>query len=159
MKLLTILLLACTIGVHAQSDEMANNKAIARKFVKSWTMENYLDLPKLFAENCIYIEMPSGRTFSDHEAIKNYASATLYGIPDTHTEVVSVIANDKMAAVEWVMSGTNTKGWPDIPASGRSFRLPVCSIMEIENGLIIRNRDYWNWETFHDAVMREDQSE
>jgi ketosteroid isomerase-like protein len=57
-----------------------------------------------------------------------------------------------MAVVEWMMSGTNTVGWPNIPASGKSFNLPIVSIMEIEDGLIIRNRDYWDWDTFHSAV-------
>jgi hypothetical protein len=73
-------------------------------------MENYFELPKLFADGCNYIEMQSGRTFTGKEAVKNYASASLYGIPDTHMEVVSILANDKMAAVEWIMSGTNSIG-------------------------------------------------
>lgn len=156
MKPFTILLLACTLGVQAQSDESVKNEATAHKFVECWTMENYLDLPKLFAEDCIYLEMPSGRTFTGKEAVKNFASATLYGIPDTYTEIVSIIANDKMAAVEWIMAGTNSVGWPNIPATGKSFRLPILTIMEIENGLIIKNRDYWDWETFHNAVKGED---
>ena len=103
--------------------------------------------------------MPSGRSFNSKEAIKNYASATLYGIPDTHAEVISIVANDKMAAVEWVMSGTNSVGWPNIPASGKSFRIPNITIMEIENGLIIKNRDYWDWKTFYNAVKGDDESE
>jgi hypothetical protein len=31
--------------------------------------------------------------------------------------------------------------------------------MEIENGLIVKNRDYFEWETFHNAVKGEDKSE
>jgi steroid delta-isomerase-like uncharacterized protein len=157
MRFVPLLLLICILGVHAQTNESENNEAIARRFVESWTMENYLDLPKLFADNCIYLEMPSGRSFTSKEGIKNYASATLYGIPDTHTEVVSIIANDTMAAVEWIMSGTNSVGWPNIPASGKSFQVPIVTIMEIEDGLIIKSRDYWNWETFYNAVKGDDQ--
>jgi len=107
----------------------------------------------MFSEDCRYFEMPSGRTFNSREEIRNYASATLWGMPDTKTEVKSVIADENMAAVEWVMSGTNTVGWPNIPASGKSCIIPIVSVMEIENGLIVENRDYWDHETFINAVL------
>lgn len=77
MKIIPFLLMLSVLGVHAQQSQTENNEAIARSFVESWIMENYLDLPRLFAENCIYLEMPSGRSFTSKEAIKNYASATL----------------------------------------------------------------------------------
>jgi len=77
MKIIPFLLMLSVLGVDAQQSQTENNEAIARSFVESWIMENYLDLPRLFAENCIYLEMPSGRSFTSKEAIKNYASATL----------------------------------------------------------------------------------
>ena len=149
----------CVVGIHAQPNESENNEAIARRFVEFWTLEHYKDLAQLFAENCIYVETPSGNKFSGREAIQNYASTTLNGMSDTQAEIITVVANDKMAVVEWIWSGTNSIGWPNIPASGKTFRLPVLTIMEIENGMIIRNRDYWDWETFYNAVKSDDQSE
>ncbi len=143
------------LGVHAQPGVIKDNEVLARNFAESGTLERYEKLPTLFAEEGIYLEMPSGRKFTGREEIRNHGSATLSGIPDTRTEVISVVANEKTAVVEWTMSGTNTVGWPNIPASGKSFRLPVVWIMEIEDGLIVRIRDYWDWQTFHSAVSSE----
>lgn len=140
------------IGVNAQTKPVKKNEAIARSFVECWSADKYHDLPALFADKCEYIEIPSGRTWNTPNAIFEYAEATLSGIPDCHTRVVSVVANENIAAVEWIMSGTNTVGWPNIPASGKSFNLKVLSIMEIEDGLIAKNRDYWDVETFIKAV-------
>ena len=150
--LIGILVLFGVCGIQAQHNLVSENEAIARAFVESWTIDTYMNLASLFAESGMYNEMPSGRVFNGRLDIENYASATLYGIPDTETEVISVVANEKMAAVEWTMSGTNTVGWPNIPASGNSFSLPIVSVMKIQDGLIVENRDYWDWETFHGAV-------
>jgi steroid delta-isomerase-like uncharacterized protein len=151
-KCLAPLFLFILIGVNAQNNLEKQNEAIARSLVECWAADKYQDLPALFADQCEYIEMPSGRTWNTPEAILGYAEATLSGIPDCHTKVVSVVANENMAAVEWIMAGTNTLGWPNIPASDKSFALKVMSIMEIEDGLIAKNRDYWDVETFLNQV-------
>ena len=151
-KCIAPLFLFILIGVNAQTKLEKNNEVIARLLVECWSADKYNDLPKLFADQCEYIEIPSGRTWNTPDAILGYAEATLSGIPDCHTKVVSVVANENMAAVEWIMAGTNTVGWPNIPSSGKPFNLKVLSIMEIEDGLIIKNRDYWDVETFIKAV-------
>ena len=52
--------------------------------------------------------------------------------------------------VEWIWKATNTVGWPSmgIPATNKYFEIRGTSVMNIENGLIKRNSDYWDWKTF-----------
>ena len=151
-KCISPLFLFILIGVNAQTDVIKQNEAIARSFVECWAADKYKELPTLFADQCEYVEICSGRTWNTPEDILGYAESTISGMPDSQTEVVNVVANEKMAVVEAIWSGTNSVGWPNIPASGKSFNLKVLSIMEIENGLIVKNRDYWDWETFYKAV-------
>ena len=35
-----------------------------------------------------------------------------------------------------------------IPATGKYFELPGVSVMEIENGKITQNIDFWDWNSF-----------
>ena len=98
-KCITPFFLFILIGVNAQTNLEKNNEAIASSFVECWSADKYHDLPELFADQCEYIEIPSGRTWNTPDAILEYAKATLSGIPDCHTKVVSVVANEKMAAV------------------------------------------------------------
>jgi steroid delta-isomerase-like uncharacterized protein len=65
---------------------------------------------------------------------------------------VSVTSNDKQLVIEWIFNGTNTVGWPNIPANNRTFNLKGVSVMEIENGKIKHNREYWDMQTFAKAV-------
>jgi steroid delta-isomerase-like uncharacterized protein len=151
-KCIAPLFLFILIGVNAQNNLEKQNESIARSFVECWAADKYQDLPALFADQCEYVEICSGRTWNTPDAILEYAESTILGMPDSHTEVVNVVANKNMAVVEAIWSGTNTVGWPNIPASGKSFSLKVLSIMEIEDGLIVKNRDYWDWESFFKQV-------
>jgi len=104
----------------------------------------------LFAENSIYEEVASGRSYKTREKIAIYIGSTISGIPDTKFETKNILANDSLAVVEWIWKGTNSVGWADmgLPATNKYFELRGLSIMVIKNGLITRNSDYWDWSTF-----------
>ena len=126
------------------------NESIARSFIEAWDTHDTDLLTSLFADDFIYTEVTTGRFWTDKDELALYANATYAGLPDTRFEVVSIVANEQFAAVEWIWKATNTVGWPylGIPATGNYFEMPGASVMEIENGKIIWNKDYWDWDTF-----------
>ena len=134
----------------SQSIIVKQNESIARSFIEAWDTHNTDMLTTLFADEFIYTEVTTGRYYTDKDALALYGDATIAGLPDTRFEVVSIVANEKFAAVEWIWKATNTVGWPylGIPATGNYFEMPGASVMEIENGKIIWNKDYWDWNTF-----------
>ncbi len=125
---------------YSENAVISQNKSIARKFIKAWDLHNYNKLISLFANEFIYTEIASGRSYTDKESLSMYASATIAGVPDTRFVVISITATKKIAAVEWIWEGTNTVGWPfmGIPATNKYFELPGISVMEIENKNIKR---------------------
>ena|SRR3972149_11781610 len=142
--LLALSLLGCT------KNHLNENKAIATSFIKAWSSQDATKLASLFFEECLYEEIPSGRKFTNKQDIANYLNGTISGIPDSNFEIVSVTGSDSTVAIEWIWKGTNTIGWPslDIPATNKHFEVRGISVMTIENNLIKRNRDYWDWNTF-----------
>jgi steroid delta-isomerase-like uncharacterized protein len=126
------------------------NKIIAESFIESINNRELNKLILLFADDCLYEEVASGRSYSNKEGIAAYIKATLSGVPDSKFEINSILANNKMAAVEWNWKGTNTVGWKEmgIPATGKYFEIRGVSVLEINNKLIRRVSDYWDWETF-----------
>jgi len=107
-------------------------------------------LISLFSENCLYEEVATGRRYTGRNNIAAYIRSTIDGIPDTKFKTVNILANDSLAVVEWLWTGTNSVGWAEmgIPATNKSLKLQGLSIMKIKNGLITRNRDYWDWNSF-----------
>ena len=45
-------------------------------------------------------------------------------------------------------------GWPymNIPATNKYCEVRGVTVMEIENHLIQKNRDYWDWDTFMKGI-------
>lgn len=139
---------------NGENTMVKQNESIAQSFIEAWDTHDADLLSSLFADEFIYTEVTTGRSFTEKDALAAYVNATISGIPDTRFEVVSIVANEQFAAVEWIWKGTNTIGWPylGIPATDKYFELPGSSVMEIENGKIIWNKDYWDWNTFMQLI-------
>ena len=132
-----------------ESPLVAQNESIAQSFTDAWDTHNTDMLTALFADEFTYTEV-MGNNFTSKEALAMYALGTISGAPDSRFQAVSIVANEKYIAAEWVWKGTNTVGWAQmgIPATDVYFELPGVSVMEIENGKILWNKDYWDRDTF-----------
>lgn len=136
---------------HGNESELATqNEAIAEAFIDAFNAHDADMLNSLFADDFVYTEVTSGRTFTNKVDLAMYINLTVSGVPDTQFEIVSVVANEQYAAVVWIWKATNTVGWPymGIPPTNKYFEMLGASVMEIENGKIIWNKDYWDWNTF-----------
>ena len=145
-----IILLCPFCGEKTNLSLIQKNETIAKSFIETLNSHDVNKFTLLFSEQCIYEEVASGRSYRTREKIAEYIGSTISGIPDTKFETVNILANDSLAAVEWIWKGTNTVGWADmgLPATNKYFELRGLTIMEIQNGLITRNSDYWDWNTF-----------
>jgi steroid delta-isomerase-like uncharacterized protein len=147
----SFIILLCTFyGCQTKNSLIQKNKTIAISFIKTLNSHDINKFTELFEENGIYEEVASGRSYRTREKIAIYIGSTISGIPDTKFETINILATDSLAVVEWIWKGTNSIGWADmgLPATNKYFELRGISIMVIENGLITRNSDYWDWDTF-----------
>jgi len=147
----TCIILLCTFcGGQTNDSLIQKNETIAKSFIETLNSHDVTKFTSLFSENCIYEEVASGRSYRTREKIAVYIGSTISGIPDTKFETVNILANDSLAVVEWIWKGTNSVGWADmgLPATNKYLELRGLSIMVIKNGLITRNSDYWDWNTF-----------
>lgn len=76
------------------------------------------------------------------------AQACFDAIPDFKLDVTSIIASGDLLAFEWVMNGTLTGSSPDLPATGKKFSVQGSTIIQLKDGKIQRNTDYWDLATF-----------
>jgi len=152
-----VILMIFLFGCNKNSNKPHENENVARSFIEAWSTHNVEKLITLFAENCLYEEVATGRKYYSKKEIAGYARSTLSGVPDSEFEIVTVIAGDNMSTVEWIWKGTNSVGWPDlgIPATNKRFEVRGVSVMVIEDNLIQRNSDYWDWNTFMNSISVE----
>lgn len=158
MKIKFVLLIICILLLsfaNSEDKDLARqNETIAIAFFNAWNSSDVDKLNSMFTDEFKYIEVHSGRSYSDTASFSAYAKGTLSGIPDSKFDVVSVIANDEFASVEWIWKGTNSVGWDfmGIPATRKYFELPGVSIIKIENQKIKRVSDYWDKNSFMEAI-------
>jgi steroid delta-isomerase-like uncharacterized protein len=141
-----------TPGLLAQASEDAHqhNEDLLEAFISSLNDHDAEQFSMLFTDSCQYIEINSGRVFTGREAVAVYISSTLKGMPDSHFEIVRLMANDHLGMVEWLWKGTNSVGWPQlgIPATDQHMELNGVSVIDFQDGKIDRNRDYWDNTSF-----------
>lgn len=123
-----------------------------KKYIAAWLAHDKEGVVSFFAEDCVYEDMALGTLNRGKPELKAFVQATLAAIPDFTIEPKSVFATVDRLASEWIMTGTQTGDFPGLPATGKSFSVPVASIMEFQNGKIRRNTDYWNLASFQQQV-------
>ena len=123
-----------------------------RKYIAAWLARDIEAVVSFFVEDCIYEDVALGALNRGKNEVRTFVQATLTAIPDFKIEPKSVFATVDRLASEWIMTGTQTGDFPGLPATGKSFSVPVASIMEFQNGKIRRNTDYWNLASFLQQV-------
>lgn len=153
MLFLSILLLCNTLtGTSNETNDkkIRQNVVLVNQFIEALNEKDMDKFTSLFTENGTYEEVCSGRLNKGREAIENYIRLTIEGIPDSKFELVSISCDADHAMFEWIWKGANSVGWPsmNLPPTSKYFELRGVSVMDIENGRIRANRDYWDWNSF-----------
>lgn len=99
---------------------------------------------EIFAPNAVYEDLAMGYRVEGADAIEGFVSAFLEGLPDLRMEVTNAFGGGGSVAFEWIMRGTHTADWPDLPATGSEIAVRGVSIAEVEDGRIVRMTDYYD---------------
>lgn len=87
------------------------------------------------------------------EEYRAFFEEVFAAVPDAEFVVSRVVADSKLAAVEWRMTGRFTgRPFQGVEANGRPIELRGCDLFEIEDGKITRNTGYYDGMAFARAV-------
>jgi len=117
---------------------------ILRDYYEAWSSHDVDRIASFLADDFIYEDVPTGSRHSDIDEFKARWRAFLKGCPDFRVQWETLFATGNMAGGEWIMSGTQTGDWPMMPATGKSFALRGAAVIELKDGKIKRNAEYWD---------------
>ena len=67
-------------------------------------------------------------------------------LPDRHFDVSRIVATEKGAMVECSTKGKNTGSLFGMPATNRELALPMIHVYDFEDGKVVRQRTYANYQ-------------
>ncbi len=116
--------------------------ATIHAFDKAWNSGDFEKAYSYLAEHYVFENVASGESTKGKAAFKALTKGLLQVFPDLKFENKSVFASGNKVAVEYVMSGNQKKEFGGMPATGKSFAVRCCSILEFEGGLFTRETAY-----------------
>ncbi len=117
---------------------------LVTEYAQVWAKPHPDEILKYFTEDAVYEDVTLGAVNTGKEAIRAFLTEFLAAVPDIHMEFTSTFATERGGGAEWVMTGTQTGDMPGIPATGKRVSLRGASILELRDGRISRQADYWN---------------
>ncbi len=87
--------------------------------------------------------------FRGHDEIRRLNEEIRAAMPDFELIADHFVADGRRCAVQWRSRGTHTgAAFAGVEPTGRSIELQGCDVMEVEDGLLVRNTVYFDGAAF-----------
>ncbi len=141
------------MGSHMSMDskdkpKMPETERVVRIFHESWDLRDPERGAAVIAEDCHFEDMARCELLSGREGYLRDYHRWREAFPDGEVKIVNVIVQNTWAVVEFVNRGTQTgplhSSLGTFPATGRRMEARYCSVMRVENGMVVEGRDYYD---------------
>ena len=126
---------------------MSTNEAVVRAYFDALNERDYEQAAALFSDDCEFISVASGVKFTGTDSMLHGLREFTGAFPDWAVEVANMVAAGSHVATEWKTTGTQQGMFRGESPTGIRFRRDGCSVAEVEDGRIVRYRDYYDRAT------------
>ena len=112
-------------------------RKMIEEYVASWATHDAEKIASFLADDCVFEDVALGTVAHGKEEFKVSARGIFATITDFKEELTSIFIGEDWACIESVLSGTQT-------ATGKSYAVRMASVVELKDGKIKRNSDYWD---------------
>ena len=119
----------------------ANKRLVVRFYEELWNRGNYEAADDLVAADYVRHDLRPGDAPPGPAGQTAVAQRFRTAFPDVRLEVEALIAEGDMVVARWIMSGTHSGPWGDVPATGRRVRFAGANFFRIADGKIA---EIWN---------------
>ena len=120
-----------------------SNLTIAERYFDGWNAHDAEAIAATFAPGGTYTDPTVAEL--DAQATGAYALSLVAAFPDLRFDLVSTaVTDDGCVAAQWVMRGTNTASFMDLPPTGRELSLPGADFITFRDGGIATVTGYFD---------------
>jgi steroid delta-isomerase-like uncharacterized protein len=117
------------------------------EWAAGWSTQDIERVLSLCTDECVYEDVPLGVVNRGKEELRAFGQQVFNAFPDFKIELSTHVAAGDWAMLEWTMSGTHQADLPGMPATGKSFFVRGATALQLDDGRIRRNSDYWDVAT------------
>ena len=143
---LLIVLSLCATG-QSKSSAGPKPSPVAANWIAAWNSHDAGKVVALFTPDVMYEDVAFAQVNHGTEELRKFAQSEFDASPDLHVELVSSSIQGNRGTIEWVFSGTDK----DIFKTGKKYSVRGVSVLELKNGKIVKNQDFYDVAT----VMRQ----
>ena len=126
---------------------MPTNEEVVRAYFDALNERDYEAVAAAFSDDCEFVSMASGARFTGTGSMLHGLREFADAFPDWTVEVANVVASGSHVVTEWKTTGTHEGVFRGESPTGIRFRRDGCSVAEVEDGQIVRYRDYYDRAT------------
>jgi steroid delta-isomerase-like uncharacterized protein len=141
---MVVLPIAASPDVKAAGDRDA---AVAEKWIAAWNSRNPDKMLPLFTDDVFYEDVAFSEVSHGHAGLRKFVASELEAVPDLELKLLRASVHNGHGTIEWTFSGTD-KG---IYKTGKKFSVRGVSVIDIRDGKISRNLDFYDSAT----IMRQ----
>jgi steroid delta-isomerase-like uncharacterized protein len=126
---------------------MPTSEDVVRAYFAALNGRDHERAAAAFSDDCEFVSVASGVRFTGTESMLHGLREFAEAFPDWTVEVANVVASGPYVAAEWTTTGTHEGMFRGESPTGIRFRRDGCSVAEVEDGRIVRYRDYYDRAT------------
>ena len=124
-----------------------------REAITRYLNSNHSDL-SMMAPDVVFTSMATGEEHRGVEALAGMLHYIYHVAFDARAETRSLIVADNQAVLEGDFVGKHIGEFAGVPATGKTVRVPLCVVYDLEGGKIKRGRVYFEVPAFLKQVSQ-----
>jgi steroid delta-isomerase-like uncharacterized protein len=134
-------------GAFFSSGAQAQNPLV-KKWIDGWNSSTPQILVSDFTPDGYYEDVPSGLSKTGSKGISDLHKEFHELIGGLNLKLVAAHIERDHGTIEWILGGTDNGMWK----TGKAFSVPGVSVIEVKNGRISRDLDYYDVATIMKQV-------
>jgi len=126
---------------------MSTSEDVVRAYFDALNERDYEKVAASFSDDCEFVSVASGAKFTGTDSMLHGLREFAEAFPDWSVEVANIVASGPYVVTEWKTTGTQEGMFRGESPTGIRFRRDGCSVAEVEDGRIVRYRDYYDRST------------
>ena len=145
--LLAMLVLPGIAGSAQNKSKADPGAALAEKWIAAWNSHNPDKMLSLFTDDIVYEDVAFGEVSHGGAELRKFFLSEIEGVPDLELKLLRANIHGGHGTIEWEFSGTDK----DVFKTGKKFTVRGVSVIDLRNGKISRNLDFYDVAT----IMRQ----